>query len=169
MGQCWDSVVDGGPTLTHHWGNVSSLLGTVPSQRLIQSPTPEVSLHPLIVYSHYIRIISMQCVKLRFGYMNMGKPRNHRTKIKFCETQWPWPPLFTPSWLIQWSMGEGVLYNLCFHRVTSLRFTEWSMGEGVLYNFVFTEWRHCVSQNCDPTLRRFVEWWWVIGNYLNRS
>ena len=124
MGQCWDSVVDDGPTLTHHWGNVASLLGTVPSQRLIQSPTPEVSLHPLIVYSHYIRIISMHCVKLRFGYKNMGKPRSHRTKIKFCETQWPWPSLFSPSWLIQWSMGEGVLYNL-----------------------VFTEWRHCVSQN----------------------
>ena len=132
----------------------------------------------------------------------------------FCETQRPRPPLFSPSWLIQWgmgegcyitlfspsdvtafhrrSMGEGVLYNLvftewrhcvsqnevwgrgcyiilfspsdvtvfhrmkyggggviysCFHRVTSLRFTEWSMGEGVLYNLVFTEWRHCVSQN----------------------
>ena len=31
--------------------------------------------------------------------------------------------------------------------MTSLRFTEWSMGEGVLYNLVFTEWRHCVSQN----------------------
>ena len=43
---------------------------------------------------------------------------------KFCETQWPWPPLFSPNWLIQWSMGEGVLYNL-----------------------IFTEWRHCVSQN----------------------
>ena len=42
----------------------------------------------------------------------------------FCETQWPWPPLFSPSWLIQWSMGGGVLYNL-----------------------VLTEWRHCVSQN----------------------
>ena len=37
-------------------------------------------------------------------------------------------------------------FGLCFHRVTSLRFTEWSMGEGVLYNFIFTEWRHCVSQ-----------------------
>ena len=42
----------------------------------------------------------------------------------FFETQWPWPPLFSPSWLIQWSMGEGVLYSR-----------------------VFTEWRHCVSQN----------------------
>ena len=31
--------------------------------------------------------------------------------------------------------------------MTSLRFTEWSMGEGVLHNLVFTEWRHCVSQN----------------------
>ena len=43
--------------------------------------------------------------------------------------------------------GGGVLYNLIFHRVTSLRFTEWSMMEGVLYNLNFTEWRHCVSQN----------------------
>ena len=31
--------------------------------------------------------------------------------------------------------------------MTSLRFTEWSMGEGVLYNLVLTEWRHCVSEN----------------------
>ena len=45
-------------------------------------------------------------------------------RFLFCETQWPWPNLFSPSWLIQWSMGEGVLYNL-----------------------FFTEWRHCVSQN----------------------
>ena len=28
------------------------------------------------------------------------------------------------------------------------------MGEGVLYNLVFTEWRHCVSQNI--ALRRFL-------------
>ena len=42
--------------------------------------------------------------------------------------------------------GEGS-FQPCFHRVTSLRFKEWSMGEGVLYNLVFTEWRHCVSQN----------------------
>ena len=33
----------------------------------------------------------------------------------------------------------------------SLRFTEWSMGEGVLYNLVFTEWRHCVSQNSNSS------------------
>ena len=32
----------------------------------------------------------------------------------FCETQWPWPLLFSPSWLIQWSTGEGVLHNLFF-------------------------------------------------------
>ena len=44
--------------------------------------------------------------------------------LQFCETQWPWPPLFLPSWLIQWSMGGGGWYNL-----------------------VFTERRHCVSQN----------------------
>ena len=28
-------------------------------------------------------------------------------ELVFCETQWPWPLLFSPSWLIQWSMGEG--------------------------------------------------------------
>ena len=34
--------------------------------------------------------------------------------------------------------------------MTSLRFTEWSMGEGVSYNLGFTDWRHCVSQNSKP-------------------
>ena len=38
--------------------------------------------------------------------------------------------------------------------MTSLRFTEWSMGEGVLYNLVFTEWRHCVSQNIIASIFR---------------
>ena len=58
--------------------------------------------------------------------------------------------LFSPSGVTAFHImkyeGGGVIYP-CFHRVTSLRFTEWSMGEGVLYNLVFTEWRHCVSQN----------------------
>ena len=43
---------------------------------------------------------------------------------RFCETQWPWPPLFLPSWLIQWSMGEGSYITLfspsdvtAFHRI----------------------------------------------------
>ena len=44
-------------------------------------------------------------------------------KHVFCEIQWPWPPLFSLSRLIQWSMGEGVLYN-----------------------FFYTEWRHRVLQ-----------------------
>ena len=35
----------------------------------------------------------------------------------------------------------------------SLRFPEWSMGEGVLFNPVFTEWRHCVSQNLRKTIK----------------
>ena len=42
----------------------------------------------------------------------------------FCETQWPRPPLFSPSWLIQWSMGEGFYITLfspidvtAFHRM----------------------------------------------------
>ena len=41
-----------------------------------------------------------------------------------CETQWPWRPLFSPSWLIQWSMGEEVYITLfsssdvtAFHRM----------------------------------------------------
>ena len=73
---------------------------------------------------------------------------------EFCEIQWPRPPLFSPSLLIQWSIGEGSYITLfspsdftafhrmkhggggiiwpCFHRVTSLRFTE----------FCETQWRH---------------------------
>ena len=42
----------------------------------------------------------------------------------FCDTQWPRPPLFSPSWLIQWSMGEGSYITLfspsdvtAFHRI----------------------------------------------------
>ena len=43
---------------------------------------------------------------------------------EFCETQWPRPPLFSPSLLIQWSMGEGSYISLfspsdvtAFHRI----------------------------------------------------
>ena len=42
----------------------------------------------------------------------------------FCETQWPRPTLFSPSLLIQWSMGEGSYITLfspsdvtAFHRM----------------------------------------------------
>ena len=42
----------------------------------------------------------------------------------FCEIQWPRPPLFSPSLLIQWSMGEGSYITLfspsdvtAFHRM----------------------------------------------------
>ena len=42
----------------------------------------------------------------------------------FYETQWPWLSLFSPSWLIQWSMGEGSYITLfllsdviAFHRM----------------------------------------------------
>ena len=45
-------------------------------------------------------------------------------KKLFCETRWPRPPLFSPSWLIQWSMGEGSYITLfplsnvtTFHRM----------------------------------------------------
>ena len=50
----------------------------------------------------------------------------------FCETQWPRPPWFSPSCLIQWSMGEGSYIT-----------------------FFFTEWRHCVSQNWVEFLESF--------------
>ena len=32
-----------------------------------------------------------------------------RNLSKFCETQWPRPPLFSLSWLIQWSMGRVLI------------------------------------------------------------
>ena len=64
----------------------------------------------------------------------------------FCETQWPRPPLFSPSWLIQWSMMEG--YYITLFSPSDVRaFHRMKYGEGVLYSPVFTEWRHCVSQN----------------------
>ena len=59
-----------------------------------------------------------------YEWLGLKICRYYAELSQFCETQWPWPPLFSPSWLIQWSKGEGVLYNL-----------------------VFTEWGHCVSQN----------------------
>ena len=74
-----------------------------------------------------------------------GQPRPH-IHI-FCETQWPRPPLFSPSWLIQWSMGEGSYITLFLPSdVTAFHRMKYG-GRGVLYNLVFTEWRHCVSQN----------------------
>ena len=60
----------------------------------------------------------------RWANIKPTLPRAWWGTALFCETQWPRPPLFSPSWLIQWSMGEDS-YN----------------------NLVFTEWRHCVSQN----------------------
>ena len=33
LGQCWDDVVDGGPTLTRHCVNVSCFLGTGTEER----------------------------------------------------------------------------------------------------------------------------------------
>ena len=67
---------------------------------------------------------------------------------EFCETQWPRPPLFSPSLLIQWSMGEGSYITLFSPSdVTAFHRMKYGRGGGVLYNLVFTEWRHCVSQN----------------------
>ena len=43
---------------------------------------------------------------------------------QFCDTQWPWPLLFSPSWLMQWSIREGSYKTLfspsdvtAFHRI----------------------------------------------------
>ena len=73
---------------------------------------------------------------------------------QFCETQWPRPPLFSPSWLIQWSMGEGSYVTL-FSLSDVTAFHRMKYGGGVLYNLIFTEWSHCVSQNTmsTPTMR----------------
>ena len=65
---------------------------------------------------------------------------------QFCETQWPRPPLFSPNWLIQWSIGEGS-YIALFSPSDVTAFYRMKYGGGFLYNLVFTEWRHCVSQN----------------------
>ena len=64
----------------------------------------------------------------------------------FCETRWPRLPLFSPSWLIQWSMGEGSYISL-FSPSDVTAFYRMKYGGVVLYNLVFTEWRHCVSKN----------------------
>ena len=68
------------------------------------------------------------------------------SEMILCETQWNRPPSFSPSWLIQWSMGEGSYITLfspsdvtAFHRI--------KYGGGVLHNLVFTKGRHCFSQN----------------------
>ena len=71
--------------------------------------------------------------------------------------------------------GRGFLYNLVF--------TEWRhcvsqnevWGKGVLYKLVFTEWRHCVSQNevwGKGVLYKlvFTEWRHCVSqNYVKRS
>ena len=43
-----------------------------------------------------------------FGLSDLGR--------LFCETQWSWPPLFSPSWLIQCSMGEVSYRGTCLRR-----------------------------------------------------
>ena len=82
--------------------------------------------------------------------INVGNKLRTFEKIKsyhleeFCE--WPWPSLFSPSWLIQWSMGKGSYITL-FSPSDVTAFQRMKYGGGVLYDLVFTEWRHCVSQN----------------------
>ena len=43
--------------------------------------------------------------------------------------------------------GEGSYITL-FSPSDVTAFYRMKYGEGMLYNLVFTEWRHCVSQNC---------------------
>ena len=73
----------------------------------------------------------------------------------FCETQWPRPPLFSLSWLIQWSMGEGSYITLispsditAFHRIyKKMAFLYQSMM------YVQTHWKHffCVFLRANVT------------------
>ena len=53
---------------------------------------------------------------------------NSMTSTSFVFTEGSYVTLFSPSDVT------------AFHRM--------KYGGGVLYNLVFTEWRHCVSQNC---------------------
>ena len=69
-------------------------------------------------------------------------PEQAKTNL-FCETQWPWPPLFVFTELANstgisntMKYGGGVLYLCpCFHQVTLM-----SLGENsILWNSVITE------------------------------
>ena len=104
----------------------------------------------------------------RLGYKLLWEPFPAKISHRLFETRWPRPPLFSPSWLIQWSMGEGSYITLfspsdvtAFHRMKyggggshitlfspsdDTAFHRMKYGGGVLYNLVFTEWRHCVSR-----------------------
>ena len=99
-------------------------------------------------------------------------------KAVFCETQWPWPPLFSPRWPIQWIVGWGS-YIILFSPSDVTAFHRMKYGGGVLYNLVFTEWRHCVSQNmlvsqvssyCNKGTMQDSHrlcWMWLRSYYLN--
>ena len=78
--------------------------------------------------------------------------------LQFCATQYPRPPLFSPSWLIQWSMGEGS-YITFFHRMTSLRLTE--------LNIFLWVWNH-VSHVCPVSPVRMLRFVWSISSDLFR-
>ena len=51
---------------------------------------------------------------------------------------------------------NGFLYNLVFTewRHCGSQNEVWARGGGVLYNLVFIEWRHCVSQNVLPSSKK---------------
>ena len=55
----------------------------------------------------------------------------------FCETQWPWPPLFSPSWLKQWSMWEGSYITL-FSPSDVTEFHRMKYGGGGSYITLFS-------------------------------
>ena len=96
---------------------------------------------------------------------------------QFCKTQWPRPLLFSPSWLIQWSMGEGSYITLGLFSpsdVTAFHRIKYGGGGVIGYNLVFTEWRHCVSQNLDSIWCDVCMEWMKIttktrGNWEERA
>ena len=80
-----------------------------------------------------------------------------------CETQWPWPPLFSPSWLIQWRMREGSYITLfspgdvtAFHRI---RFTVKTTAHSLIW--AVTEIRFMVK----TTAQRAI--WYANGVHLS--
>ena len=93
-----------------------------------------------LLYSHYF------CVSVWFFSYRAYSVQFFSLWDVFCENQWPWPLLFSPSWLIQWSMGEESYITL-FSPSDVTEFHRMKYGGGGLNHLVFTEWSHCVSQN----------------------
>ena len=162
----WSSSIDGWATLNQH--ELGASCPGSPRPMLVEGwatvrdndPTLKVIYHPLYDMNNYVLIwgdwlfmlykgwyvtFKTTCVNALCLPLKQPPPGPH-TRSLFCETQWPWPPLFSPSWLIQWSMGERCYITL-FSPSDVTAFHRMKYEKGVLYNLVFTEWRHCVSQN----------------------